>query len=827
MKGSFLPVLSDEAIIKQKSILENFLRNIKELQEKQQLHISFGSECNKLREKGFTVIPTSQKKPQSKYESETDKETANKKAISNEAAMVIPGWLKIIDIDNPEAFFEGIENIATVRTGRGYHIYVFDPENEIPSCKNKDFEILGGENDLAMLAGSRLWHEKLQKNVVYEVVNPRIYFKNELPFVAVHNNNGNGKKTEEETDNEEPEIKGKINLERLYEVIKPFYTNGQRQNIAMYLAGLLAKAGITVDEATDFIYALAREHNDPEIEQRIAATKHTYRDYEAGKPIKGISGLVEFGIPEEEIRRCFEVENRFFIKGNILYFFQKTKKETTTISVGPALKFLYMLYNLEEKRRQLLVQFDQFEYSDIEFSKEYLEKITKIPIQNYSLLKEYIFEEIKKIEEEKRYKYIISRTGWFDKTSDIFCIPNILKHDNIFVEHPEEKRFIINQPEKQHRLIRYSLEHATELGLLYICSISSIFLRDLNVRGFGVFISGPAGVGKTTSCKLACNVFYDCKQEIDLNATKVAKERILYSFMDLPFLLNEAALQKDEFVQELLFMLESGQTKKRSNLKLTYHFSMIRNVLFLTSERELKTDRLGAERRKLQLTISEKQPLISDLAECQKWIGAGIDYIKFYVENKNRLLSQKENIEKECTQYYQLPILFSLYFLEEFYKQKFTSIKERILKWFEEQVNIEDYFQYCIEKLENFISSNLSCFYAPAINYRKIKVGEMITKEPVIPQKFFGFIDITEEVIHIKLTTESFVKFLSEYNIDRQSFLQSMEKNNSIISNEDRKTYKIRKESLPIPVPNTRFFYFILPNNAKLEIEEPEIEEPF
>ncbi|MCS7214956.1 MAG: DUF927 domain-containing protein [Thermodesulfovibrio sp.] len=753
--------MSDVSIISYPPILElkGYLEKIKKAQEDGNIAIFFDSFIKTLRE-NFYVIPTRQKKPVVKFQSDDDKIQANKAKIDTEAALVLPNQLVVIDIDDPKKFasefeisVDKIEKIATVKTGKGFHIYIHDEKNELKPFKNEIYELIKGNNELIILPGSRIYHEKLQKNVIYRVLNPTIYTKDELiaknekfqrVFKALESPT---KRISDETHIKHHtaiEKTPRIDFGRLREIITPHYTEGQRQNLILYLSGFLAKEGVELTDAIEFISSIISEMNDTEKKMRIAAVIETYEKFKSEKDIKGYEGLIEIGISPDDLNSCIlqkkeKTPDGFYTDGNLLFFVvvkkdEKTKKEKIEkILIGPALRFNHILYNLEEQKRQVYVQFDRFIYTDLKYEKEYIENITKIPILNPKLFREYIAQEIERLEKEKIYKYVINRTGWFSDNSNVFVMPH-LSYDNIFVEHPEQKRFFEKDKQKQHELVKFSLYNATGLGILYVCSVASIFLKDLGTRGFSIFITGPAGVGKTTTCKLACNLFYDCNQEIDLHSTKTAKERILYSFRDLPFLLNEAATSRDEFIQELIFMLESGQTKKRSNIKLSYYFQQIRNVLFLTSERELKVDRLGAERRKIQLTLSEPPPLSLKVQEALKCVGAGVDFINFYVLNKNELMKIKDELEKDITQYYQLPILFSLSFLETFYSQKFEKLREKIQEWFLSQVDTTDYFSYCLERLENFIASNISKFYAPELNYRIIN----FIKEPVIPATLFG-----------------------------------------------------------------------------------------
>lgn len=308
--------------------LNDFLRQVKQAQAEKNIHIVFSSLSQKLRESGYIIIPSNGKIPIHKYNSESDKKIANAKKIENSALLLLPSWLAVIDIDDVNLFCEKfsvdideIEKVANVRTGKGYHIYINDPQKTLKSVnliKKFGFEILRSENDLVMLPGSRIYHERLQKNVIYEVVNPEVleiddigmhlFLKNCLSVAGIAeqgNGNGHGNNI-----SREKRITQKIDLDRLSKIIKRHYKHGDRQNICIYTAGLLAKNGIDIDTAIAIVSEIAS--GDTELRMRIAGVRHTYQDFEAGKEVKGISGLKELGI--EEIEEVFSESKEKEIK---------------------------------------------------------------------------------------------------------------------------------------------------------------------------------------------------------------------------------------------------------------------------------------------------------------------------------------------------------------------------------------------------------------------------------------------------------------------------------------------------------------------------------
>ncbi|GLI53351.1 VapE domain-containing protein [Thermodesulfovibrio yellowstonii] len=96
-----------------------------------------------------------------------------------------------------------------------------------------------------------------------------------------------------------------VDLKKLSQIIKRYYREGNRQNIAIYTAGLLGKIGFDLDAALGFITKIANECGDTEIKMRIAGVRHTFQKLESRQPVKGITGLIEVGISEEELKKAF------------------------------------------------------------------------------------------------------------------------------------------------------------------------------------------------------------------------------------------------------------------------------------------------------------------------------------------------------------------------------------------------------------------------------------------------------------------------------------------------------------------------------------------
>jgi len=75
------------------------------------------------------------------------------------------------------------------------------------------------------------------------------------------------------------------------EIISEYWVRGQRQALALSLAGYLCKAGKDEEEVLRLISTIARRMNDEEVDARLRAVRETYRKAREGGRIKGYLGL--------------------------------------------------------------------------------------------------------------------------------------------------------------------------------------------------------------------------------------------------------------------------------------------------------------------------------------------------------------------------------------------------------------------------------------------------------------------------------------------------------------------------------------------------------
>lgn len=104
----------------------------------------------------------------------------------------------------------------------------------------------------------------------------------------------------------------KLIKENIIPTIKPFYKEGNRQNICIGLSALLAKYNITPQETIEILTPLLE--TDPEKEQRIRGIWYTYETHYNGKPIQGYTLLKKIGINVDNFSLWDNVNNNLNIQ---------------------------------------------------------------------------------------------------------------------------------------------------------------------------------------------------------------------------------------------------------------------------------------------------------------------------------------------------------------------------------------------------------------------------------------------------------------------------------------------------------------------------------
>lgn len=234
--------------------------------------------------------------------------------------------LLVFDCDTPETanFFENLAqevdlttDTLVVKTRRGTHYYYYCPFSH--ELERKKFarepiklDIIAGNNYLVVAP-----YSQLKLNEKGEILDPRaknftlfeytpVNIPERLPEISKKQFKTLIKKLEKifnENEELEEKIQGEtLNLnerdltdeeiQKLCELVEPYFVEGQRQNLILYLAGYLRKnLKITEESVIKFYEYFIHTDDKQDIKARLAAIKKTYQKNPS--VIAGVKGLTE------------------------------------------------------------------------------------------------------------------------------------------------------------------------------------------------------------------------------------------------------------------------------------------------------------------------------------------------------------------------------------------------------------------------------------------------------------------------------------------------------------------------------------------------------
>lgn len=89
------------------------------------------------------------------------------------------------------------------------------------------------------------------------------------------------------------------NIWAITEIVSPYWREGQRNDLAMYLSGFLAKHGIIQDNCLDIVTMISGISGDEEVHKRKETVRDSYKKYKDGEEILGFNGLKEILKPHD------------------------------------------------------------------------------------------------------------------------------------------------------------------------------------------------------------------------------------------------------------------------------------------------------------------------------------------------------------------------------------------------------------------------------------------------------------------------------------------------------------------------------------------------
>lgn len=634
--------------------------------------------------------------------------------------------LVVLDADTQEGAlileqFEELARTAKVRTKRGVHYYITVPDLSQSFSTRR---IVQGQV-----------HIDVKANSGYVVAPPSVVDGHRYVWLCSVQNGGRPFVSMREKELRELiaeiELKAgfregtrRLNIGRMLEVVLPKYREGVRQDTVLFLSGWLKKLGVPKQEVEQLVKELCRASCDRDEKQRLSAVEYTYAKDET--ELKGISGLLALGFDEQQLRSALEDEQMqdlgdgFFEQNGLVYFRQRGKGKEEYVMLGPRIKIAAkvldqsdVLFEVEYDGKTDLLR----EIKDT----EKIRRLTGLAVVREAKYLEWLNMEVLKC---SKTKHIKRETGW---QQGVFYHP-ALQTDWIW-EHWLVKRrlHLPRKKDLQHEIVKTALREGRMLGFLYAVSFATILNEPTGSTPLCIFVSGPAGVGKTTLCQLATNLFYDSSGfTISANATQAGMELVLKSMKDLPLLFDECTL-KNVDLEKVVFMVSSRIGRVRGTKNLTISFAELNSNVMFTSEISETEEfaRAGAHRRFAALTLDKWETAsqavsLKQALRALEACGAGLDFIRFCIERYADIPSYVEKMDQAVSMFPGLeravrPIFTAIKMLEDFYKEDLSALYDYTACVFIEQKNEleqkKDIKRRFLEEFTQFLVQNYFKIY--------------------------------------------------------------------------------------------------------------------
>jgi hypothetical protein len=556
------------------------------------------------------------------------------------------------------------------------------------------------------------------------------------------------------------DIKGVIpEIRELYE---KGYLNGW-EDIDASLVGALVQLGYSDERIHEILEEIYQEEYDERLTQYVIDRARAIPNAKGlGSFIYKLRQILEFENNEEilektrKILRVFLNQNREIVEGFIVLNNTIYKKDSKKLKmVAPFVKPVAQIREKDGNRRKT---YYEMEYDGEKFIivigddrklKEIIENETGRFLKSLSDFKEFFEKYVLKFPLPR--KFIRKRTGWY---GDTFKYPLKSEENDIWEIDYSDKFITLGEPKEHRAFVEKVLKSGSDLGIVFLASLSSPLIYKLNLNPYMVHISGLSGVGKTTAGKVAVNVFYDTREPITLLGTRNALELTLSKFADLPVLLDEEELSRDkELLLNLPYMLYSGKGKSRANIYLEVKQREIRSVVITTSEHSLEDTlnfvngknpvrKIGALRRTLHIHIADRDEFYKGLdfkeilQAIQRYVGHfGLEWITFIENNPEKV---KEAYEKATAE--RLPagseniflaIWTTYYLLKEYIGEELPELREVILRYVEKQERI---LHKELDLIKRFGEEFTAWVVSNADHFEGFSVEEKI-KEPLYGKK--------------------------------------------------------------------------------------------
>jgi len=346
-----------------------------------------------------------------------------------------------------------------------------------------------------------------------------------------------------------------------------------------------------------------------------------------------------------------------------------------------------------------------------------------------------LMEYLKKHDGEPEICLVSKNTGWNEDFTMFFHYDfNDEKHrlskENTLYKYNKAESY--SQAE-QHELVYKLLQEGKLLGVLLVISVSSILLKPFELQPLTCIITGSYDVDRTGASLIATSLFYKSDDIImEGRVSSLQFDIMLSSLNSLPFVVDKNAIENNSMnIRRIIHAVAAGMGKTRATKNQTIDTKELRSNVFLITDNsdvdELKTSG-AAIRRMLHINVDKWEQFtslfdINNFRPEELYSGCGVDYIRYTLENLDKLRTQFEQETKDFYKKYvelaplALNIYAGIFFLEEFYKHyykqqvSFEALRERFNNLLKEaRITFLLVLNKFAEVLQQYLSNNYNRF---------------------------------------------------------------------------------------------------------------------
>ncbi len=586
-------------------------------------------------------------------------------------------------------------------------------------------------------------------------------------------------------------------FEKLLKITSKYYQTGQKQTLILGLNSLLKKAGFTDEMIKEIIKTLCGVEFDktakPLLEEELPEIKSycLLSNIMKEEDLRELISIIQKEVPD--FRIGFTYGKKFYfidedpIMGRVWRY--KRLEDKRTYDVAP---YFWIRRKLKKEDNQFIGIEIRTDMQEITLPEQDFQKFDKLLVAKILSQKEAKIVWNALTTQAPLVDYY-TRTGWIQKEDKRHFLHPLIPHPSAVVDLDKHQQlFVEKNKEEHHSFVLEVLKEGKLLACKMVCAVAALFVEKVN-SGFVVIDIGENGIGKTLTSILAVNLFYDAREPYSLYTTKTGAELTLSQFVNLPVLLDEAALAYDDQFEFLVFLLSSGKGKTRGTPTLKVSQKELASVLFITSETAPKISRFGAFRRHLQIAPQKTKDYtalfpLSKLWEKTNLIGCGTDYIRFLLE-KGISYEQKFDRTKIPKLAYVESIEKALTLLESFYQTEFDKTRKSLMKLFKEQHNRAegDILNVFMEEFSNFICEKIENFVVKKNGFSQKSKSSSV----------YGLINFDTGQLYI--LTKKFHEFCQEspQKYDPNLILKKAKKKKKLICSEEKRLRTITKIPLP------------------------------